>query len=169
MADTYFDHPFRRGVYASLARMNASLTSDMRARVRGSGSMLPIQVVHALATLPVSETDSFDRRPVWEIALRAFGTVVHGNGSVGSVLAQTDYPEARVNALLASRGDQTVRLVSEVSRWLVARDVYAVDLTSLVVMALAEIDGDMRLHRMASGSIALDYARVIAARKRAAA
>jgi len=124
---------------------------------------LPLDAYVALAEVPADEMEQLVTRRVWETAIRALGVVHQGGPSVGEVLARTEYPAARVSALLSSSGDTLVRLIAEVVRWLVSHDVERASLTDLVVLGLADASNDRPACDEAVTRIALAYTR---ARKR---
>ena len=93
----------------------------------------------------------------------------HRGRSIGRKLAETKYPEARVNSLLAAAGTHLTELVAEVVRWLLAKDVEAVVLTYLIVLAIADATADADERDRARHRIALDYARAMPSSNRRAA
>ena len=100
-------------------------------------------------------------RQVWETVARALGVVRQGGPGIGAVLAETDYPEARLSSLLAAHGDALVGLIAEIVRWLVAHDVDRCTLTDLVVLGIADGRGDNVARSEVVGRMCLDYARAI--------
>jgi hypothetical protein len=72
---------------------------------------------------------------------------------------RTEYPEARINSLLAATGPHLTELVTEVVRWLLAKDIEAIVLTDLVSLAIADATADKDERDRARRRIALDYAR----------
>ena len=90
-------------VHAVLYSMDAHLTPDNRARIRSAATNLPLDAYVALAEVPADEMEQLVTRRVWETAIRGLSVVHQGGPSVGDVLAGTDYPAARVSALLSSR------------------------------------------------------------------
>lgn len=152
-------------VHAVLHEIDAHLTPDNRARLRAAGRDLPLAAYSALAAVPREWTDLPEAMAVWECAVRALGTVRQGGEPLGAVLADTNYPEARITALLNASGDTLVSLVSEVVRWIVAHDVSRMSLTDLVVLGMTDALGDGAGHRAASSRIALGFARRARANK----
>jgi hypothetical protein len=144
---------------AILHEMQQHMTPDNRARIRAAGPTLPLDAYSALAVLPHDWTANTAVMSVWEQAVRALGTIRHGGRPLGSVLAETEYPEPRVNALLAAHGDMLVGLVAETVRWLVSHDVESASLTDLVVLGMSDALGDDALHRATVSQIALSFAR----------
>jgi hypothetical protein len=92
-------------------------------------------------------------------AVFALSQIRHRGHPIGRALAETDYPEARVNSLLAATGPHLTELVEEVVRWLLAKDVEAVVLTDLITLAIADATADAEERDRARHRIALDYAR----------
>jgi hypothetical protein len=154
-------------VHAVLHDMTKHLTPDNRASIRSAARELPLAAYIALAAVPASEMDNPASRRVWEAGVRALGVVQHGGPSVGQILADTDYPEMRISALLTAHGGTLVGLISEAVRWLVAHDVQRCSLTDLVVLGLADASDDMQATDDAVSRIALAYTR--AQRRKAAA
>jgi hypothetical protein len=93
----------------------------------------------------------------------------HRGPSVGRTLAETEYPEARINSLLAATGPHLTELVAEVVRWLLAKDAEAATLTDLVTLAVADATGDTDERGRNRHRIALDYARETLRQKQRAA
>jgi hypothetical protein len=120
---------------------------------------LPLDAWLALAAAPISDMDQIETRQVWETVVRAWGVVRQGGPGVGAVLAETDYPEARVSALLASHGETLIGLIAEVVRWLVSHEVDKCTLTDIVVLGIADARGDSATRDEAIARIALGYAR----------
>jgi hypothetical protein len=81
------------------------------------------------------------------------------------VLAETEYPSSRINTLLAATGDHLTGLVAEIVRWLVAHEVEEVVLTDVIACAIGDAVGDVPARDAARHRMALDYARVAAAKK----
>jgi hypothetical protein len=113
----------------------------------------------ALATAPKEDMDRSETREVWTTVIRALGVVRQGGLSVGAILAETDYPEARVPSLLSSRGETLIGLIAEVVRWLVSHEVRRCTLTDIVVLGLADARGDSAGRDDAVARIAMAYAR----------
>ena len=105
-------------IHAVLYEMDAHLTPANRASIRSTATDLPLDAWLALAAAPVSDMNDPIRR-VWETIVRALGVVRQGGPNIGAVLAETDYPEARVSALLTAHGEALVGLIAEAVRWLV--------------------------------------------------
>jgi hypothetical protein len=147
-------------IHAVLHEMDAHLTPANRARIRSAASELPLDAWLALAAAPVADMADVGTRQVWETVARALGVVRQGGPGIGAVLAETDYPEARLSSLLAAHGDALVGLIAEIVRWLVARDVDRCTLTDLVVLGIADGRGDNVARSEVVGRC-LDYARAI--------
>jgi len=160
--------PLRQRVHATLREMDAHLTPDNRARLRSAGRTLPLDAYVALAAVPASETENPATMSVWQTVVRALGNVRHGGPPIGAVLAETGYPEARINALLTAQGDTLVGLIAEVVRWAVAHDVSRASLTDLVALGLTEALGDAPAHQQLVQQIALTFTRAQRRAKRAA-
>jgi hypothetical protein len=163
---TSSDHT--RRAHAALHDMDAHLTPANRASIRSAANELPLDAWLALAAVPVADTDEAGTRQVWETVVRALGIVRHGGPSIGAILAETEYPEARLSSLLAAHGDALVGLMAEVVRWLVSHEVERCTLTDIVVLGIADARGDNIARDEAVARISLDYARAIR-RKRSAA
>ena len=148
-------------IHAVLHEMDAHLTPANRARIRSAASELPLDAWLALAAAPVADMADVGTRQVWETVARALGVVRQGGPGIGAVLAETDYPEARLSSLLAAHGDALVGLIGEIVRWLVAHDVDRCTLTDLVVLGIADGRGDNVARSEVVGRMCLDYARAI--------
>jgi len=151
--------PLGQQVHATLHEMDAHLTPDNRARLRSAGPALPLDAYIALAAVPASETDNPATMAVWQTAVRALGIIRHGGSPMAAVLAETGYPEARMNALLTAQGETLVGLMAEVVRWLVAHDVLRVSLTDLVTIGLTDALGSAAAHQQIVQRIALTFTR----------
>jgi len=157
-----------RRTHAVLFEMDGHLTPDNRARIRSSATTLPLDAYIALAVAPARETAIPQSLRVWEAAVRALAVMHQGGPQVGTVLADVDYPEARVSTLLSASGVTLVSLIDEVIRWLVSHDVKRASLTDLIVMGLADTAGDQVAKTSAVSRLALAYARA-SSRQRASA
>jgi hypothetical protein len=146
-------------VHASLRNMDAHLSPANRASIRSAARELPLDAWLALAAAPKEDTDQLETRQVWETAVRALGVVRQGGPSIGAVLAQTEYPEARLSSLLMAHGETLVGLIGEVVRWLVSHEVQRCMLTDIVVLGIADARADNIARDEAVARIALDYAR----------
>jgi hypothetical protein len=160
--------PLGQRVHATLHEMDAHLTPDNRARLRSAGTALPLDGYAALAAVPANETDNSATMSVWQTAVRALGVIRHGGPAIGAVLAETGYPEARINALLTSQGETLVGLIVEVVRWLVAHDVSRANLTDLVTLGLTDALGDAPTQQRIVQRIALTFTRTQRRARRAA-
>jgi len=158
----------RASVHAALHEMDLHLTPSNRATIRSSANDLPIDAWLALAAAPVSDMDELKTRLVWETVVRALCVVRQGAPSIGRVLAETDYPEARLSALLTSHGGALVGLIAEAVRWLISHDVEKCTLTDIVVLGIADARDDSASREAATARIALDYARAIRRQRSAA-
>jgi hypothetical protein len=154
-------------IHAVLHDMDAHLTPANRARIRSAANELPLDAWLALAAAPVADMDDVRTRQVWETVARALGVVRQGGPSIGAVLAETDYPEARLSSLLAAHGDALVGLIAEIVRWLVAHDVDRCTLTDIVVLGIADARADNVARNEVVARMCLDYARAL--RRRSAA
>jgi hypothetical protein len=155
-------------VHAALHDMDAHLTPSNRASIRSAANELPLDGWLALAAAPVTDMDDTRTRQVWETVVRALGIVRQGGPNVGAILAETEYPEARLSSLLAAHGDALVGLIAEVVRWLVSHEIERCTLTDLVVLGIADSRGDNVLRDEAVARISLGYARAIRRRRSAA-
>jgi hypothetical protein len=155
-------------VHAALHEMDLHLTPSNRASIRSSATDLPIDAWLALAAAPVSDMNELKTRLVWETVVRALGVVRHGGPGIGRVLAETNYPEARLSALLTSHGDSLIGLLAEAVRWLVSHEVERCTLTDIVVLGIADARDDSASREAATARIALDHARAMR-RERSAA
>jgi hypothetical protein len=129
-------------VHAVLYDMDAHLTPSNRASIRSAANELPLDAWLALAAAPVADMDDTGTRQVWETVVRALGIVRQGGPNIGAILADTDYPEARLSSLLAAHGDALVGLIAEVVRWLVSHEIERCTLTDIVVLGIADSRGD---------------------------
>jgi len=91
--------------------------------------------------------------------VRALSVVRQGGPSIGAVLAETEYPEARVSSLLTARGETLIALIAEVVRWLVSHEVESCTLTDIVVLGIADARGDSASRDEAIARVALAFAR----------
>jgi hypothetical protein len=147
-------------VHAVIVDMDAHLTPDNRKSIRGSGGQLPMEGYIALARAPYEWTrDGSPALPALTQVVFALSQIRHRGPSIGRVLADTEYPEARINSLLAATGPHLTELVAEVVRRLLAKDVEAATLTDLVALAIAEAAGDTDERDRNRHRIALDFAR----------
>jgi hypothetical protein len=157
-------------VHAVIADMDAHLTPDNRKSIRGSGGHLPMTGYIVLARAPYEWTRDGSRAlPALTEAVFALSQIRHRGPSIGRALAETEYPEARINSLLAATGPHLTELVDEVVRWLLAKDVGAVVLTDLITLAIADATADADERDRARHRIALDYARATPRQNRRAA
>jgi len=99
-------------IHAALYDMDAHLTPTNRASIRSAATDLPVDAWLALAAVPVSDMDDPKIRPVWETIVRALSVVRQGGPNIGAVLAETDYPEARLSTVLTARGDALIGLIA---------------------------------------------------------
>ena len=145
-----------RRCFARLKAMDQRLSDDDRSRLRAHSltAKPPFLVLSMLAQVHADLTS-----PVWRTALHALGHLRADGRAVGRALADTDYPEPRLEALLGASGDALDGQVAEAIRWLVAHGVGAVRLSDLVALAVADRRGDAEAYTWARETIAFDYAR----------
>jgi hypothetical protein len=155
-------------VHAVLHDMDAHLTPSNRASIRSAANELPLDAWLALAAAPVADMADTGTRQVWETVVRALGIVRQGGPSIGAILADSDYPEARLSSLLAAHGDALVGLSAEVVRWLVSHEIERCTLTDIVVLGIADSRGDNVARDEVVARISLGYARAIRRRRSAA-
>jgi hypothetical protein len=155
------DLPSKLGarIHAALYDMDAHLTPANRAGIRSAAGELPLDAWLALAAAPKEDVDRLETRLVWEATVRALGAVRQGGSSIGAVLAETEYPEARLSSLLTARGETLVGLIAEVVRWLVSHEVERCTLTDIVALGIADARGETSARDEAISRIALSYAR----------
>ena len=146
-------------VHAVLYDIDAHLTPANRATIRSAAGELPLDAWLALAAAPKEDMDRPETRLVWETTVRALGAVRQGGPAVGAILAETDYPEARLSSLLTARGETLVGLIAEVVRWLVSHEVERCTLTDIVVLGIADARGESSAREEAISRVALSYAR----------
>ena len=146
-------------IHAVLYDMDAHLTPANRASIRSAAGDLPLDAWLALAAAPKDDMDRLETRRVWETTIRALGAVRQGGPTVGAILAETEYPEARLSSLLTARGETLVGLIAEVVRWLVSHEVERCTLTDIVVLGIADARGESSARDEAISRIALGYAR----------
>jgi hypothetical protein len=147
-------------VHAVLAEIDAHLSPDNRKSIRGSGGQLPMAGYIALARAPIEWTrDGSAALPALTQGVFALSQIRHRGPSIGRALADTEYPEARVNSLLGATGPHLTELVAEIVRWLLAKDVEATVLTDLVTLAVADASANTEERDRSRHRIALDYAR----------
>jgi hypothetical protein len=158
--------PLSQRIHAVIAEMDSHLTPDNRASLRSAAAQLPLAGYVALAHAPNEWTTAdAPALPALEQTVPALGRVRHRGPSVGRVLAETEYPSSRINTLLAATGDHLTSLVAEIVRWLVAHEVEEVVLTDIIACAIADALGDVLARDAARHRLALDYARIAAAKK----
>ena len=116
---------------------------------------LPLDAWFALAAAPKDDMDRPETRQVWETTVRALGVVRQGGPTVGAILAETEYPEARLSSLLTARGETLIGLIAEVVRWLVSHEVERCTLTDIVVLGIADARGESSARDEAIARIAL--------------
>ena len=145
-------------VHAALYEMDAHLTPANRASIRSAAKELPLDAWIALSAAPISDMDRPDTRQAWETIVRALGVVRQGGVGIGTVLAETEYPEARLSSLLMAHGDTLLGLTGEAVRWLVSHEVERCSLTDLVALGIADALRDNLARDEAVARIALGYA-----------
>ncbi len=148
-------------VHAVLYDMDAHLTPSNRASIRSAATELPIAAWLVLAAVPAADMDEANTRLVWETIVRALSVVHQGGPGIGAVLAEADYPEARLSALLTAHGAALVGLIAEAVRWLVSHEVKRCTLTDIVTLGIADARNDSASRDQAIARIALGYARAM--------
>ncbi len=98
---------------------------------------------------------------------KALGHLDVGGPGLGRALAESDYPELRMDRLLAATSDALRGQVADALRWLGAAGVSRVRLSDAAVLMLADAVGDTTASEDIRRHTALDYVR--AARKHRAA
>ena len=150
--------------HAILRDIASHLTPEQRAKLR---SMVPARPAMAyytgLAAIPVSLRDA----PVWSVLLPVLGRLRPNGQHPGRALADTGYPEMRMQRLLAASGEILDDQVSTACRWLISREVTAVDLGLLAALGVADWQDDVETLKALKTHLALGY--VTQARQRSAA
>lgn len=150
--------------HAILRDFASHLTPEQRAKLR---SMVPARPAMAyytgLAAIPVSLRDA----PVWSVLLPVLGRLRPNGQHPGRALADTGYPELRMQRLLAASGEILDDQVSTACRWLISREVTAVDLGLLAALGVADWQDDVETLKALRTHLALGY--VTQARQRSAA
>ena len=103
----------------------------------------------------------------WRVIAKALGHLDVGGPGLGRALAESDYPEMRMDRLLAATGDAVRGQVADALRWLEAAGASRVRLSDAAVLMLADAVGDTAASEDIRRRTALDYVR--AARKHQAA
>jgi hypothetical protein len=146
--------------HAVLHDIQNRFTPAQRASVRSTATeVLPYAAIAMLAAVPSAQVDDRACRAVWLSAIRALAALRHGGPSVGAALAETRYPETRLQALIAATGDALVSLIDEVWRWLIAQNAERVTMTDLVALGLADATRDATTTDDLRLRIALEYTR----------
>jgi hypothetical protein len=143
--------------FATLASIDRRMSDDQRASIRSTAAAtVPYQAIVALTHVDQQQLQTDYQRAVWISAIRALSNLRHQGPPIGRVLAATDYPENRLQALLAASDSGMVGQIDEISRWIGSRRSVA-NLSDLVALALT---GDQKIRL----KIGLDYAQASGAR-----
>jgi hypothetical protein len=166
MSEEFSPRPLSRQIFAILRAVAERATPNDRAQLR---TMFlpepPLAFWKMMAAVPQEQIDNEQCLAIWKIALRALGHIRHSSTSLGWTLAAQDFPEDRMDRLLAASGSSLPGLIDEGLRWLVSHRVEATDLSVLVTLGVADALGDGETREGARRIIALDYVRSADARK----
>jgi hypothetical protein len=151
-----------RQVYAVLGEIAAQVAPSDRAQLRSNAlSEPPMAAWLALAATPRRQADDPQCSAVWLTVIQALGSLRQGGPPAGRRLAESEFPENRMSALLAATGPVLVDLIGETVRWLLAKEVKKTDLSTLATLGVADALGDLEARTWAKRHIALDWARVV--------
>ena len=147
-----------RQIWAILKEMRSELSPNDRAAIRGSGQdeTPPMAVWRCMSRVPPDQIANPDAERIWRMAISYLGSADIGGRRAGRALYGSEYPEPRMQSLLANRG---AGHVSEALAWLRSTDTANVDITPLVALALSDIMGDAETRRWAERTLAIDYVR----------
>ncbi len=150
--------PLGKQIWAILREMRFDLSPNDRAAIRGSGQdeTPPMAVWRCMSRVPPEQIANPDAERIWRMAISYLGSANIGERRAGRALYGSEYPEPRMQALLANRG---AGHVSEALAWLRSTDTANVDITPLVALALSDIMGDAETRRWAERTLAIDYVR----------
>ncbi len=150
--------------HAILRDIASHLTPEQRAKLRTMVPARPAMAYYTgLAAIPASLRDA----PVWSVMLPALGRIRPNGKHPGRALADTGYPEMRMQRLLAASGETLDDQVSTACRWLISREVTAVDLGLLAALGVADWQDDGETLKALRTQLALGF--VTQARQRSAA
>lgn len=160
MSNEFNPPPIARQAFAILRDLSEHATPDDRARLR---TMFlpepPLSFWKMMAAVPREQTDDDRCVAIWKIVLRALGEIYQSGKPLGQMLAMEEFPEARMDRLLAASGASLPGLIDEALRWLVSHQVDATDLSVLVTLGVADVLGDAETRDWARKKIALDFVR----------
>lgn len=145
-------------IWAILRQMRSELSLNDRAAIRGSGldETPPMAVWRCMSHVPQDQLVNPDAERTWRTAIAYLGAADIGERRAGRALFSSQYPEPRMQALLANRGSGHV---PEALAWLRSTDTANVDITPLLTLSLADIQRDTEARRWAERTLALDYVR----------
>jgi hypothetical protein len=168
-ATAYLEYQFRRLTESSpptetwvlvrqchgiLREIVQHLTPEQRAKLR---SMVPSRPALAYYTGLAAVPESLRAAPIWSVILPALGRMQPSDRHPGRALAATDYPELRLQRLLAATGEALVNQIGSVCAWLVSREVTAVDLGLLAALGVADWRNDSETRGVLRTQLALGY------------
>ena len=158
-----FDPPqLSRRVYAMLSEIAAHLTPNDKARLRSMSMEHPtLTYWEILAAVPENLTSRGPCDEAWRVIAKALGHLELGGAGLGRALADADYPEMRMDRLLAATGDALRGQVAEALRWLEATGTSRVRLSDAAVLMLADAVGDTTASEDIRRRTALDYVRAV--------
>ena len=164
-----FDPPqLSRRIHAALGEIAAHLTPNDKARLRSMSIEHPtLTYWEILAAAPENLAAPGPCDKAWRVIAKALGHFDVGGRGLGRALAESDYPEMRMDRLLAATGDAVRGQVADALRWLEAAGASRVRLSDAAVLMLADAVGDTAASEDIRRRTALDYVR--AARKHQAA
>jgi len=164
-----FDPPqLNRRIHAALGEIAAHLTPNDKARLRSMSIEHPtLTYWEILAAAPENLTSPGACDEAWRVTAKALGHLDVGGPGLGRALAESDYPEMRMDRLLAATGDALRGQVADALRWLEAASVSRVRLSDAAVLMLADAVADTTAREDIRRRTALDYVRT--ARKHQAA
>ncbi len=150
--------PLGKQIWSILKEMRSELSPNDRAAIRGSGQdeTPPMAVWRCMSRVPPRQIANPNAERIWRMAISYLGSADIGGRRAGRALYGSEYPEPRMQSLLANRG---AGHVSEALAWLRSTGTANVDITPLVALALADIEGDQEARRWAVRTLALDYVR----------
>jgi hypothetical protein len=164
-----FDPPqLSRRLHATLGEIAAHLTPNDKARLRSMSIEHPtLTYWEVLAAAPENLTSPGPCDEAWRVIAKALGHLDVSGPGLGRALAESDYPELRMDRLLAATGDALRGQVADALRWLETAGAGRVRLSDAALLMLADAVGDTTASEYILRRTALDYVRT--ARKHQAA
>ena len=131
-----------RQCHAILREIANHLTPDQRAKLR---TMVPNKPAMAYYTGLSAVPEAIRAAPVWSAIIPAMGRMQVNGRNPGRALADSGYPEMRMQRLLGATGEALVTQISTACNWLVSREEVGVDLGLLAAMGVADWENDREM------------------------